>query len=236
MPLFKRPNAPASSTASLVPYDKGPFTPVRGSGFTNAGKEWYGADDYEHLSIGDDDAYSRSEGFFGKDKQQGAGKTAHASAFAAGVAAAKKATAPAAPVPAAPAGTGKRAVKAAKKAQEAAKETSMSSEQRALKDRLLGSLTKDAELALSALCCHDGGEQNIKYKPLVALLQSLEAEGVCSVSFGKDDKILVRGAKGGSSQRIIRPSQESRPVLLSSVAFLRRMLQEEDFPVDIFAE
>jgi hypothetical protein len=46
----------------------------------------------------------------------------------------------------------------------------------------------------------------------------------------------VSGVKGGEQHRVVEPSKNYGAILLNSVAFLRRMLRAEGFPMELFDE
>ena len=86
-------------------------------------------------------------------------------------------------------------------------------------------------MCLHVLCSHDGGEQTLTWRPMLALLQALQDEKVCTHVLTPKGELLVKGVKVDNSQRIHKPRGESDGIMLNSIAFLRRMLGDEGFPV-----
>ena len=135
------------------------------------------------------------------------------------------------PLPPTPAGQGRRALK--KAAKNSAETTlQVSKEHQELKDRLKGNLNNKAFETLHHLCSHNGGEQNIIYKHVSMLLTQLQEEKFCTA---EDDgsRIVVHGCKTVNNHRIFK-RDDTGPIMLNAVAFLRKLLREEEFPVDLF--
>ena len=105
-------------------------------------------------------------------------------------------------------------------------------EEKALVERINENLNKGNLIALQTLCARDGGEQNITYKSVIGLLSVLQEEKFCKFS-NDGTKLVVNGVKSINKNRIFK-RDESGPIMLHDVAFLRKLLEEEGFPIRLF--
>jgi hypothetical protein len=164
------------------------------------------------------------------------GGSRYGAAGKAGAALSYKKPPPPAPAPAAAAGTGKKAIKALKKAAATEAISIAPPEHLELKARLDGKLRKDSLACLACLCAHDGGEQTLLFRPILAMLEALQDEKFLTFSLSKAGELLVKGVQSETSQRIHKPRKENEAIMLNSVAFLRRILVVEHFPLSLFAD
>jgi hypothetical protein len=152
------------------------------------------------------------------------------------------------PAPPAAPGTGKRAAKAAKRAAEeqaVAAVVAASPAHAALKARLEASLPKESLLALVSLCSDK--QDDLELPPLIKLFQALDAEGFCDTTITAPAGVHGRGGltvagKSGAAElqrigeRAMSKNKSDLLVMRNSVSFLRRVLRDEGFPIQLFAE
>ena len=109
-----------------------------------------------------------------------------------------------------------------------------SSSDKALVARLNTVLKRDALECMRALCHHDGGELSITFDPFCKVCEALMAEGYLRLVMSHNGALIFSGKAGDVPHHVATPRRKTDPVMLNSVAFLRRYLSDRQFPMHAF--
>jgi hypothetical protein len=109
----------------------------------------------------------------------------------------------------------------------------MTSEQKALVNSLKLNLKKSPMYCLQILCSHDGRETSVFFEALAELCQVLNDHGIISSVVKDGKKLIVKDTKqNGNSYTIDK--RAVGPVLLHSIADVRSLLRDINFPEHAF--